>query len=522
MTSLTDIAVSDDGSKLYLVTNDGTDVSLWRNASSWERVLTLTPTNVTQVVRPVPGDFDKVFLAEQGGTAMYYSSDAGETSWTLRYTTATIQDLAVESKDVLYVAVQSAATVIKSGNGGFIWGTATSTKLSGGNCHMIKSLGTDLLIVGSTTGYVSYSKDGSSTWTNITSQIESGALLTQVTASGLDTDDYIYAASSESGGGVNRWKIGTSTSWSDIISGTLTGSCYGLELVDGILYALTTDATPDGYLYRDLSPSSSGSTTTWSSVSSAGEQFNASPQGLRVSTGSVKLWAIDNAADKVFSFTDTASTVGPTLTGPADGAEIPINFETGLAQDVIFTWDRLSVASDYDLYIAFDSGFTQMLTTTTVASTSSTVVKVLGPYQGSIFYHPETTYYWKVRERAVSGGTWYSPWSATRSFTTLSEVPPEQWISPYTGEHFDSEEDLLEHIAEWEAAHAPAPEVWVSPYTGQKFDSEAELLAHIAEWEAAHAPVEPTTPAYIWVIIAIGGVLVIAVIVLIVRTRRPV
>ncbi|MDD5702920.1 MAG: hypothetical protein PHU23_12825, partial [Dehalococcoidales bacterium] len=33
-------------------------------------------------------------------------------------------------------------------------------------------------------------------------------------------------------------------------------------------------------------------------------------------------------------------------------------------------------------------------------------------------------------------------------------------------------------------------------------------------------PAPPTTPAYIWVIIAIGAVLVIAVIVLIARTRR--
>jgi hypothetical protein len=37
---------------------------------------------------------------------------------------------------------------------------------------------------------------------------------------------------------------------------------------------------------------------------------------------------------------------------------------------------------------------------------------------------------------------------------------------------------------------------------------------------AAPAPIE--TPAYIWVIIAIGAVLVIAVIVLVVRTRRVV
>jgi hypothetical protein len=46
------------------------------------------------------------------------------------------------------------------------------------------------------------------------------------------------------------------------------------------------------------------------------------------------------------------------------------------------------------------------------------------------------------------------------------------------------------------------------------FDTQAELEAHNA---AAHAPV---TPMYIWIVIAIGAILVIAVIWLIFTTRR--
>jgi hypothetical protein len=64
---------------------------------------------------------------------------------------------------------------------------------------------------------------------------------------------------------------------------------------------------------------------------------------------------------------------------------------------------------------------------------------------------------------------------------------------------------------------APPAEVFTCAICGLTFDTRAALEAHIA---TAHAPVTPTTPFYIWVIVAIGAVLVIAVIVLIVTTRR--
>jgi uncharacterized membrane protein YvbJ len=57
-------------------------------------------------------------------------------------------------------------------------------------------------------------------------------------------------------------------------------------------------------------------------------------------------------------------------------------------------------------------------------------------------------------------------------------------------------------------------EKYTCEYCGLTFDTRAELEAHIA---AEHAP---TTPLYIWIVIAIGAILVIAVIWLIFTTRR--
>ncbi len=143
------------------------------------------------------------------------------------------------------------------------------------------------------------------------------------------------------------------------------------------------------------------------------------------------------------------------------------------ANDIIitpnFSWEAVEDATSYEVQLATDEDFTDAVTGT----------PTVNAWLGAPELDYDTTYYWRVR--VVKDGI-TSEWT-TCIFTTMEEPV----------------------------------EVWISPYTGEKFYSEAELLAHIDAWEAAHAP---KTPLYIWVIIAIGALLVIAVIVLIVRTRR--
>jgi len=121
---------------------------------------------------------------------------------------------------------------------------------------------------------------------------------------------------------------------------------------------------------------------------------------------------------------------------------------------------------------------------------------------------PETTYYWRVRADAT--GPIYSPWSAVRSFTigTLPEAaapviirqpPPAPVIEvPPAPEIVLQPPDI---ILPAPPAPTPAPEIVIP---------------------AAPAPA-PAVPSWaIYAIIIIGAVLVIALIVLIMRTRRPV
>jgi len=98
-----------------------------------------------------------------------------------------------------------------------------------------------------------------------------------------------------------------------------------------------------------------------------------------------------------------------------------------------------------------------------------------------------TTYFWRVRTIApIEGG-----WSTVANFLVAMEAP------------------------------APAPPVVIETVPPPVIEIPPAQPAPIIEIPPAPAP-EKIAPAYIWAIIIIGAVLVIAVIVLIVRTRRSV
>jgi len=515
MGTMLDVAVAADGSKVYMLANDGNALSLWRKDSSWARVLALASAD-DYIIRIAPDDPDTVYVALTGAKSIYYSSDGGETKWFARTTRALIQDLTVEAGgDVAYMAVDSAATVSKTTNTGFTWGTAKATGVTG-NINMIASLSEDNLIVGSATGYVAWSTDGNSSWTANSVALNGGGL-TQVTASGLADGDFIYASSKSADATaslVERWEIGQSgTTWKDLAA-TFTGDNYsatGISLTDGVLYVLSETSTTDNNsaVLRTLSPSTAEpSTGMWSSMASADEAFSALPTALRVSAGSNKLWAVDKDLPKLWSYSDTLSTAGPSLVTPIHGAEVQINPVSGSAYTQAFSWNRPSKATIYQLRVALDYDFTEIINTFTTASTTDDpVAEVVGPgAANALEFMPNTTYYWKVR--VAQAGPVFSPWSAVRMFTigALPEIqPPVEIVIPPAA-------PAPQLVLPPTPAPVPAPEIIV-----QTPPPPADIII-----PPAPAPPAPITPAFIWAIVIIGAILVIAVVVLIVRTRRPV
>ncbi|MFH0942075.1 MAG: hypothetical protein V1823_03525, partial [Chloroflexota bacterium] len=169
---------------------------------------------------------------------------------------------------------------------------------------------------------------------------------------------------------------------------------------------------------------------------------------------------------KVLSGTRVTQTqAGPILLGPQGGATT--NLQPG------FSWAPVPSATEYEFILATDAGLTQ-----TVANTP---VKVTKPsFQVTTNLNEDTTYFWAVRNTLPTVGD-----QAIGTFTTRAPAAPPV---------------------------APPP---VAP--------PADIIVNVPD--IVIPPAAPAAPAIdatlVWVVIGIGAILIIAVLVLIVRTRRP-
>ena len=157
-----------------------------------------------------------------------------------------------------------------------------------------------------------------------------------------------------------------------------------------------------------------------------------------------------------------------TLTAPEAGA-------TGMpTTNVPFTWASVTDATSYKLVLSANADLSEPIAVKTAAGTAYTFTGTL---------ENSTPYYWQVtayEADSIEGK------SDVSTFLTASGVEETGTTVEVT---------------------VPAPEVTVQAPPAPEVTVEVPTTA-------------PATPAYIWVIIIVGALLVIAVIVLIVRTRR--
>ncbi len=100
-----------------------------------------------------------------------------------------------------------------------------------------------------------------------------------------------------------------------------------------------------------------------------------------------------------------APPAAPTLTSPAPG-------ETGVALAPTFTWEPAAGAGGYDLQVATDAGFSEVVHSASTADAAYTLpVQLEG---GSVFF-------WRVRGTNACGA---GPFSSPRSFTTVNMLLP--------------------------------------------------------------------------------------------------
>jgi hypothetical protein len=290
------------------------------------------------------------------------------------------------------------------------------------------------------------------------------------------------------------------------------------------------------------------------------------------------LFAVNTAAygpnyyNQVVLITDILN-FGATLVMPDNNATgvgiLPENVVGDVYPDVSFAWQEMAGASSYEYQIAIDAGFKSVIVDDFTSSLGTELRNVLDP---------NFTYYWRVRvadSGSLLGAPLISPWSPTYKFKTAIGASMQRPVlqAPSAGE----EGVPLSPTFEWsgiEWAESYVFELATDPATtaGGYFSTPLKSLAgsnaltstawksdttldystryywHVkaigvdteTPWSDVGTfttmgvppttpsptppvvipPAEQITPAWIWAIVIIGAILVIAVIVLIVTTRR--
>jgi len=359
-------------------------------------------------------------------------------------------------------------------------------------------------------------------------------------------------------------------------------SITGLAMAPGaaVLYGAWTDGASSGAA-RSLVPEipviASWIFDQMDVGSAPGVLFNIAPNSLKASTdgNSVSLWAIDTVANALMAYHDTMALYKAEVNVPA---EVPVDSVSGMNARFTVSWNQTSNETDSEVEIFLDPAGNNMILTSAPYGGAGPPWYVapnpLAPSwtvaQGVLSAGSE--YFVRVRVRdqvpndairsayssmhrfEVQGGervevsylgvqplgpapgatgvplspgfTW-SPYAKTTRYefqlgkdAGMSDVVAEAKVST-TGYKYDGTLDWNATFF-WRARGIePTITDWspVSSFTTEKKPVEPTPPVQIV----TPTPAEPVvTPAIIWAIIAIGAILVIAVIVLIVRTRRTV
>jgi hypothetical protein len=428
------------------------------------------------------------------------------------------------------------------------------------------------ILIGGDDGDVAYSKDGGSTYTAAYHTGESGNVYVVADQDYADNNIFYAAVAGE----VLQGEAVETDEW-DGNGPAMTYDATGIGRVDHIIYVVASDGS-SSELWRALAlkDADNDALAYWSNLSKS-HALDSGPQVLKISSGP-KLWYVDTLNDNLDSTKDPIALVGPALKGPEDEIAIKVNPESGRAYNITFTWERYSSdkITKMTMKIATDPNFDGVVYNHTFTDIADDIVAfVVGPIGQEdqvAEFNPGTTYYWKTR--VAQDGPMYSPWSETRSFKVEGAVafavagppvggsgvelnPTFSW-NPYEGASgynlevstspdfstvtwvgrrsidgtFYKAEEMLEYNTTyyWRVTPkeggpslsgvfttmpepvAPAPPIVVEP-------TPPAPPPTVIEVPGAPIP-QPIPPIILWVIIAIGALLFIALIILIIRTRR--
>jgi len=525
-------------------------------------------------------DVPALYWFDAGATNVQRSVDAGNI-FSNRTAPAAIADATVENADIVYLC--NGANVYSSTNGAWFFGLPVATgvpafifDLEMAPTYPEKPVAGNLLASSGVTGGVFYSWNAGAAWRPFDPFIPGSAGGLQVVADpdfDGSSNKTIYAGDPAVGLGIWRFDLDVSTTWEQITAPAGL-AMTGLAMSGGTLYGSydTAGVAPTGAL-RSLVPDLPViASWIWENmnVGSAALTFNAAPNALRVASpdSEIYLYAIDTLTGTLWAYNDTMAKNKPELTVPD---VVPVDSVTGRNSQFTISWPGMSNATTYEVQIHNDPACSQLVVT------SGAVYIPSNPLSPTLVIAPAALvagqdYFVRARARdQVPGDTIRSNWSSVSRFSVeggervevsylgvqpLGPLPGATGVplspgftwSPYasstryefklandaaltdivaeakvstTGYKYDG--TLANNTTYFWAARGIEPTVtaWspISSFTTEKKAVEP-MPPVVIEQPTPAAPVVSQTMIY--VIIGIGCILVIAVIVLIVRTRRTV
>ncbi|MBA7607812.1 hypothetical protein ES703_14981 [subsurface metagenome] len=557
----------DGSSTMYVLTTDQTTTSLLRwDGDNWERVFSSSTYDAEMdwvEVSPDFGTTDCVYLASTD-FQMFRSMDQG-CSWTV-LTYPCFADrvpisawIVVDEETVL--AAGGAGTIYKTTKYGtrpwdaFPVPTAGVAAGDGIDFDLSPNIANDSSVLfGDDNGQVYLSGDLGATWTTwVTAPIATNA------------NTYVqfdpgYGTSGDPGENMIYAAAGTVIARCDVSKGVeavalfepigSAGEASGIAAAgDTALYVADAGAG----VWRSLNPIAATTVVAaeWEFLED-GFSVLEHPQAsddLWLTAGSNMLWALDSGTATIWMWDDVLAT--PVIpVGPDDEAKI------GTTGEATLTWEALVKGAEYEVSLyRYCAECPDLKTLVVVTDTAETCLVV--PTTGNL--DPGTTYFWQVR--VAEGSPFLSKWSELREFDTalgsvLGLCSPScgasdvilttnfSWDAVLGATGYEVQIATNEGFSPVIASGTPTVNAWAAApdldYSTTYFwrvraakevdvygawavclfttmDEPAEPVAPITPVEVI---TEEITPTWIWVIIGIGAALVIAVIVLIVNTRR--
>jgi len=518
-----------------------------------------------------------------GAGNIWVSANGGDTFATQNVPGA-IQDAVAETHKILYAAVgtlvyKSVNSAFFFGTGKNAKAGAIISLAMAPTYPAMPKEG-NLLVGG--TGACSYSTDGGSTFTKKAGSLAAASTFHIIADEGYADNNTIYCGDSLAAGTANtfRFVIGTDTNWGDLATAAVaaTDEVVGLGISNGVLYSVSEGVfgTP-----RTLYPTAARGTIPWDTANAGlvapGALGAAGSPNILTVAGNV-LYAPDRTAGApvLWAMNDTMASAKPVITSPAGGAHLPVDSTLGRGILTTVTWDAIgsgsSVVTNYEMRVYSDAeGTAGANTTGNVAvanplSPSRTVSsQAAADCQSS--WMPNTSYTIQVRARGVlAGGGLRSGWSdpvkvtieaggvvqapqagvqllgPTGGAADVSLTPGFSWApiqgateyefilatdagltSTVGGTPVSVSSPAWQCTTELEAGETyfwavKATKPTESVQSVGTFTTAAEVV--VEEEPSPLLPYAQMLPMFAWLIIAVGAVLAVAVVVLIIRTRR--